>query len=72
MSQWWVHSFRNYEHDQEPRSWFIQSPQVDLLPKLKSEIFNGVLYDYDAADKNELSLLADEVSVRAYTWDLDD
>ena len=36
-------------------------PRPSLTRKAK------VLYDYDAADKNELSLLADEVSVRAYT-----
>lgn len=41
-------------------------PRPSLTRKAK------VLYDYDAADKNELSLLADEVSVRAYAWDLDD
>lgn len=36
-------------------------PRPSLTRKAK------VLYDYDAADKNELSLLADEVSVRACT-----
>lgn len=40
-------------------------PRPSLTRKAK------VLYDYDAADKNELSLLADEVSVRANTWHLD-
>ena len=35
-------------------------PRPALTKKAK------VLYDYDAADKNELSLLADEVSVGAY------
>lgn len=34
-------------------------PRPSLTRKAK------VLYDYDAAEKNELSLLADEVSVRA-------
>lgn len=37
-------------------------PRPSLTRKAK------VLYDYDAADKNELSLLADEVSVRAYSF----
>ena len=36
-------------------------PRPSLTRKAK------VLYDYDAAEKNELSLLADEVSVRAET-----
>ena len=39
-------------------------PRPSLTRKAK------VLYDYDAADKNELSLLAEEVSVRAYCWNL--
>ena len=36
-------------------------PRPSLTKKAK------VLYDYDAVDKNELSLLADEVSVNDYT-----
>ena len=38
---------------------------VDTVPRPSLTRKAKVLYDYDAAEKNELSLLADEVSVRA-------
>ena len=40
---------------------------ITAYPRPAVTLKAKVLYDYDAADKNELSLLADEVSVRAFT-----